>query len=147
MTEINVKNAEAAASFESVSKVRGSEQSQLITAAIALKPTVQMLPPVMVFKYFAPVRTWNPWMKVLLRRNMTAVNHLDNRIAGLASVLNADALCAHHAHLCPQKMTCPTSHTSLTSGCRMQNSLYRWISLAIIFQAFAGRSYHTIREV
>lgn len=54
---MKVKNAEAAANFDNVSKVRGSEQIQEMTAAMALNPTVHRLPPVMVFRYFAPVKT------------------------------------------------------------------------------------------
>lgn len=59
-TETNVKNADSVASFERVSNVLGSEQKNEMTAQIAEKPTVQTAPPVMVFRYLAPVRTWRP---------------------------------------------------------------------------------------
>lgn len=42
------------------------------------------------------------WMKVLFKMNMTAVKY--------------------QAHFWPQKSICPMSQTSLTSGCRKQNS-------------------------
>ena len=56
-TERNVKNADRVASFERVSNVLGSEQTQESTAQIAEKPTVHTAPPLMVFKYLAPVKT------------------------------------------------------------------------------------------
>lgn len=84
-TDTKVKKADPAANLASVLKVRGKEQIQEMTATIALKPTVHMLWFVMVLRYFEPVKQWKPWMKVLFKMNMTAVNH--------------------HAHRFPQKMT------------------------------------------
>ena len=60
-TETNVKIAERVASFERVSNVLGREQTKETTAIIAEKPTVHTAPPVMVFRYLAPVKTWRPW--------------------------------------------------------------------------------------
>ena len=57
---MKVKKAEAVASFERVSNVRGKEQIQEIIAVIAPKPTVHTAPFVIVFKYSAPIRTCNP---------------------------------------------------------------------------------------
>ena len=59
-TEINVKKAEKVASFERVSKVRGKEQSQDMTAMMTEKLIVQRPPLLMVLRYLAPVRTWRP---------------------------------------------------------------------------------------
>lgn len=56
-TETKVKKAESVASFERVSNVRGKEQRKEMTAMMAENPTVQTPPLVMVFKYFAPVKT------------------------------------------------------------------------------------------
>ena len=82
-TETKVKKAENVAIVASALNVRGSEQNQETTATIALKPMVQSPWLDMVFKYLAPVRQWKPIMKVLFRRNMTAVKY--------------------HAHFWPQK--------------------------------------------
>lgn len=101
-TEMNVKKAEAVPSKARVLKVRGIEAKKHITATIALNPMVQTECPVMVLRYFAPVKTCRPWMNVLFSKNMIAVRY--------------------HAHFCPQKSICPMSHTSLTSGWRRQNS-------------------------
>ena len=72
-TEMNVKNADAVASLESVSKVLGNEEIKEMIVMIAEKPIVHIEWFVMVFKYFAPVRTWRPWINVLFKRNIAAV--------------------------------------------------------------------------
>ena len=59
-TEMNVKKADRVASLDRVSKVLGSEQKKERTAQIAEKPTVHTAPPLMVFKYLAPIKTWRP---------------------------------------------------------------------------------------
>ena len=59
-TEMKVKNAERVASLDRVSKVLGREHTQESTAQIAENPTVQTAPLLMVFRYFAPVKTWSP---------------------------------------------------------------------------------------
>lgn len=56
-TEINVKNADKVASFESVSNVLGKEQKNEMIAVIAENPTVQISWLVIVFKYLAPIKT------------------------------------------------------------------------------------------
>ena len=93
---MKVKNADNVANLDSALNVRGSEQIQEMTAATAEKPIVQALWFVIVLRYFAPTKQWNPWMNVLFPTNMTAVNH--------------------QAHFEFQKRICPISHTSLTSG-------------------------------
>lgn len=95
-TEMKVKNADAVPSLERVEKVRGMEKKKQITAEMTEKMTVHMLWLVIVLRYLAEVRTWRPWMKVLLRRNITAV--------------------AHQAQSFPQKSIWPMSQTSRTSG-------------------------------
>jgi hypothetical protein len=55
-TEMKVKNAERVASFASVSKVLGREQTKDTTAIIAEKPIVQTVLLVIVLRYFAPTR-------------------------------------------------------------------------------------------
>ncbi len=57
---MNVKNAETVASLDKVSNVLGKEQTQERTAQMAENPTVQTAPPLIVFKYLAPVKTWSP---------------------------------------------------------------------------------------
>jgi hypothetical protein len=59
-TEMNVKTAERVASFDRVSNVLGREQKKERTAQIAEKPTVHTAPPLMVFRYLAPIKTWRP---------------------------------------------------------------------------------------
>ena len=59
-TETKVKKADRPASFASVLNVLGREQTQETTATMALKPIVQTPWFVMVFRYFDPVRQWNP---------------------------------------------------------------------------------------
>ena len=100
---MKVKNALAVARLARALKVRGMLQSHETTAMMALNPMVQTAPSLMVLRYFEPTRQWKPWMKVLLSTNMTPVNH--------------------QAHFLFQSSTWPTSHTSLTSGWRIQNSL------------------------
>ena len=58
---MNVKNAESVASLERVSKVLGNEQIQVMTVIMAENPMVQTEWLVIVFKYFAPVKTWRPY--------------------------------------------------------------------------------------
>lgn len=54
---MKVKNAERVASLERVSNVLGREQTSERTAQMAEKPTVQTAPPLIVFRYLAPVKT------------------------------------------------------------------------------------------
>ena len=66
-TEMKVKKADAVPSLERVEKVRGVEKKKQIMAEMREKTTVHWLWFVMVLRYLAEVRTWRPWMKVLLR--------------------------------------------------------------------------------
>jgi hypothetical protein len=75
MTEMKVKNAERVATLDSVLNVRGSEKIQEMIATMNEKTTVHTAPLDIVFKYSAPTTQCRPWMKVLFRRNMTAVAH------------------------------------------------------------------------
>lgn len=64
MTEMKVKKADAKASLESMSKVRGSEHSQEMIIMMTEKMTVlqvMVLASVIVLRYSAPMRTWRPW--------------------------------------------------------------------------------------
>ncbi len=63
-TETKVKNADMVAILERVENVRGSEQKKEMTAMMTEKPTVHTLWLVMVFRYFAPVKTWRPCLKI-----------------------------------------------------------------------------------
>lgn len=57
---MKVKNALAVASRESALKVRGMLHNHETTAMMALKPTVQMPPFVIVLRYLAPTKQWKP---------------------------------------------------------------------------------------
>jgi hypothetical protein len=74
-TETKVKKAETVAMWARVPNVRGKEQKNEAIATIREKTTVQTAPPDMVLRYSAPTTQCRPWMKVLFRRNMTAVPH------------------------------------------------------------------------
>lgn len=74
-TEMKVKNAERVATLDSVLNVRGSEKHQEMMATTSENTTVHTAPLDIVFKYSAPTTQCRPWMKVLFRRNMTAVAH------------------------------------------------------------------------
>ena len=60
MTEIKVKKADAVPKRARVLKVRGIDAKKEMTATMALKPIVQMLWPVMVLRYLAPVKQCSP---------------------------------------------------------------------------------------
>jgi len=59
-TEMKVKKAERVAAIDSVSNVRGNEKTQEITAATTVQTMVQVPPPVIVLRYFAPTKQWRP---------------------------------------------------------------------------------------
>lgn len=65
MTETNVNRAEAAPSFERALNVRGREHIQQRANMRIEKLTVRHpieSEAVMVLRYFAPTRTWRPWI-------------------------------------------------------------------------------------
>ena len=119
-TDRNVKNALTSASLAKALNVRGKLQMNEMIAQMALKATVQtgplFSPLTIVLRYLAPTRQWKPWINVLFRMNITPVNHQAGRQF--------------------QKSIWPTSQTSLTSGCRRQNSLST--KSAVISEGRAG---------
>lgn len=75
MTETKVKKADRVATLDNVLNVRGNEKKNEIMATIAENATVHTAPFDIVLRYSAPTTQCRPWMKVLFRRNMTAVAH------------------------------------------------------------------------